>query len=50
MVSNVIPKKSLDCTVLPSWVFDNFILADELLTKALQSLESCLSVNINVEN
>ena len=30
-----------------SRVFDNFILADELFTKVLQNLETCLSNNNN---
>ena len=28
-----------------NWVFDNFISADELLVKAVQILETCVSVN-----
>ena len=30
------------------WHFNNYILADELFTKALRSLKSCLSVNKNL--
>ena len=40
-----LPKNPPDCTILDRWVFDNFKLADELFTKALRSLETCLSVN-----
>ena len=40
-----LPRTPSDCTILDSWVFDNFILADELFTKALWALETCLSVN-----
>ena len=39
-------KKSIpDSSILDSWVFDNFILADEVFTKALQNLEACVLVN-----
>ena len=31
-----------------SWVFDNFILADELFTKAWWSLATCMSDKINL--
>ena len=37
-----------DCPILCNWVFDNFILAEELLVKALQSLETCVLVNNNI--
>ena len=40
-----LPKNLLDCPTWDSSVFDNFILADEVFAKALQSLETCLSVN-----
>ena len=33
---------------LYNWVFDNFILADELFAKALQSLKTCVLVNNNL--
>ena len=36
------------CTILEGWVFDNFSLNDELFAKALQSLETCVSVNKNL--
>ena len=35
-----LPKNSPYCTVLCSWVFDNFILAKEFFAKALRSLET----------
>ena len=41
----ILPKNLLDCPILDSWVFDNFILADELFAKALRNLETYLSVN-----
>ena len=39
---------SSDCHFLCNWVFDNFILADELLAKALKGLEICVLVNNNL--
>ena len=42
-----LPKNHPECTILDSCVFDNFILAYELLAKALQSLET-LSDNNNL--
>ena len=43
-----LPKNTSDCTILCNWVFDNFILADELFGKALQSLETCVLIRNNV--
>ena len=43
-VLRTLPKR----TILSSWVFDNFILADELFAKALWSLKTCLSVSNNL--
>ena len=40
-------KNPLDYPMLDIWVFDNFTLPNELLGKALQSLENCLLVNNN---
>ena len=37
-----------DCTILESWVFENFILADESFAKALQIFETGVSVNNNL--
>ena len=37
-----------DYTILDNWVFENFILADEPFAKALQILETCVSVNNNL--
>ena len=34
-------------TTLDTWVFEYFILADELFAKALQSHEICISINNN---
>ena len=46
------PKKVLrnppDCHFLCIRVFDNFILAEELFAKVLQSLETCALVNNNL--
>ena len=42
-----LPKNPPDCPILCNWVFDNFILAEELLGKTLQSFESCVLVNNN---
>ena len=33
---------------LCNWAFDNYILAEELFAKALQSLETCVLVNNNL--
>ena len=33
------------CTILDSWVFENFILADEPFAKALPILETCVLLN-----
>ena len=38
----------LNCTILDSQIFENFILADELFAKALQILEICVWVNIKL--
>ena len=46
-----LPVNPLDCPILCDWVLDNFILADELLIKALQSDGTCLLFhNDYVEN
>ena len=37
-----------DFPVLCNWVFDNFLLAEELLAKSLQSFETCVLVNNNL--
>ena len=42
-----LPKNASDCPILCNWVFDNFVLAEELFTKALRSLETCVLVNNN---
>ena len=34
-----------DCPILYNWIFDNFILCDELFAKALRSLETFVLVN-----
>ena len=43
-----LPENPLDCPILESWVFDYFILADELFAKALQSPKTCVLVNHNL--
>ena len=40
-----LPRKSLDCFTLFRQVFDNFTFFDELFTKALQRLATCVLVN-----
>ena len=37
-----------DCTILDSWVFDNYIFSDKIFAKALQSLENCVLINNNL--
>ena len=39
-----LPKNPRGCTIWDSWVFENFVLSDELLRKGFQSVETCLSV------
>ena len=43
-----LPRNPLDCPNLWDWVFDNFILTNELFAKTLRSLESCVLVNNNL--
>ena len=43
-----LPKNPPDCPILCNWVFDSFILAEELFAKALRSLKTCVSVNNNL--
>ena len=43
-----LPKNPPDCLILCNWVFDNFILTEELFAKALWSLETCVLVNNNL--
>ena len=43
----ILPRNPTDCTILDNWVFDNFILGDELFAKILRSFETCLSVSNN---
>ena len=37
-----------DCIMLDKWVFENFILADELFAKALRIFETSASVSNNL--
>ena len=46
--SKSLSKNPLDCPILCNWVFDDFILAEELFAKALQSFETFLLVNSNL--
>ena len=46
----ILPKYPPDCLNLCNWVFDNFILAEELLAKALEILGTWALVIICVEN
>ena len=41
-------KNPLDCPILCNWIFYNFILDEELIAKALRSLETCVLVNNNL--
>ena len=43
-----LPKTPSDCFILCNWVFDNFIIAEDLFAKALRSFESCVIVNNNL--
>ena len=36
------------CIILDSWVFENFILADESFAKAWRILKTCVSVDDNL--
>ena len=45
-----LPRDSPDCPIVCNWIFDNFILADELFTKALQSLKTCVLIIIIIVN
>ena len=38
----------LDCTILDSWVFENFTLADKPFSKDLGMFETCVLVNNNL--
>ena len=42
-----LPKNPPDCPISCNWVFDNFILAEELFAKALWSFEIFVLVNNN---
>ena len=42
------PKNRPDCPFFCNRVFDKFILAEELFSKALQSLDTCVLVNNNL--
>ena len=44
----ILLKNLPDCTILCNWVFNNFVLAEELFAKVLQSLENCALVNNNL--
>ena len=41
-------KNPLDYPIFCNWVFDNFILAEELFAKALQSFETYVLVTDNL--
>ena len=42
-----LPTNPPDCPNLCNWVFNNFILDEELFAKALRSQETCVLVNNN---
>ena len=46
-VPKSLPKDPPYSSILCNWVFDNFILAEELFGKALWGLETCVLVNNN---
>ena len=43
-----LPKNPPDRTISCNWVFDNFVLAEELFAKALWSFETCVLVSNNL--
>ena len=43
-----LPKNPTDCPILYNWVFDNFVLAKKLFTRAQPSFETCVLVNKNL--
>ena len=46
--TKILPKNPPDCPILCSWIFDDFILSEELFAKALGSLKTCVLVNNNL--
>ena len=40
-----LPRNPAECIISDSFVFKNFVLADDLFAKALERLVACLSVN-----
>ena len=42
------PRIPPDCRLKSNWVFENFILAEELFAKALRSFKICVLVNSNL--
>ena len=44
----ILSRNPPDCPILNSWVFDNFILTDELSAEVLQKLKSCVLVNYDL--
>ena len=48
MVLKVYLKILLIVLLYAIWVFDNFILAEDLLVKALRSIKTCILVNKNL--
>ena len=43
-----LPKNPPDCPILRNWVFDDFILAEELFVKAFRNLKTFVLVNNNL--
>ena len=43
-----LPKNPPDCSILCTWVFDDFLLAKELFVKVLRSFETRVLVNNNL--
>ena len=48
LLANGSIKNTPDSPILCNWVFDNFILADELFGEVLRSFETCVLVNSNL--
>ena len=47
MIVSKVSRNPFDCSILYSWVFDFFVLADEPFEKALHSLETCRAVRFS---
>ena len=43
-----LPINLLGCPILWNWIFDNFILGEELFATTLRNFETCVLVNNNL--